>query len=52
MYPVLFQFGKLTIYTYGFFVAVGFLAGIFLAKYEAKRTGQIPRQSWIFVFIS
>lgn len=42
MYPVLFQFGKLTIYTYGFFVAVGFLAGIFLAKYEAKRTGQDP----------
>jgi phosphatidylglycerol:prolipoprotein diacylglycerol transferase len=42
MYPTLLHLGKLTIYTYGFFLALGFLAGIFLAKYEAKRVGEDP----------
>lgn len=42
MYPTLLHFGKITIYTYGFFLALGFLAGIFLAKYEAKRIGEDP----------
>jgi phosphatidylglycerol:prolipoprotein diacylglycerol transferase len=42
MHPVLFKLGKLTIYTYGFFVAIGFLVGILLARHEAKRTGQDP----------
>jgi phosphatidylglycerol:prolipoprotein diacylglycerol transferase len=42
MYPVLLQIGSLTIYTYGFFVAVGFLAGMFLAHNEAKRLGEDP----------
>ncbi len=40
MYPVLLQFGSLTLYTYGFFVAIGFLAGMFLSYYEAKRLGE------------
>jgi len=39
MHPVLIQFGKVTIYTYGFSIAVGFIVGILLAKNEAKRTG-------------
>lgn len=42
MYPTLLHLGKITIYTYGFFLAMGFLAGIFLAKYEAKRIGEDP----------
>lgn len=39
MHPVLIQFGKVTIYTYGFSIAVGFIIAILLAKHEAKRTG-------------
>lgn len=42
MYPTLLNLGKLTIYTYGFFLAMGFLAGIFLAKHEAKRVDEDP----------
>lgn len=37
MFPVLFDFGPFTIHTYGFFVALGLLAGIFLAGREARR---------------
>ena len=38
MYPVLFKIGGgLAIHTYGFFVAMGVMAGIFFAKREAKR---------------
>jgi phosphatidylglycerol:prolipoprotein diacylglycerol transferase len=39
MHPVLLKIGKLSIHTYGFFIALGFLTGIFLAKNEAKRLG-------------
>ncbi len=39
MYPVLLRFGKFSIYTYGFFVAMGFLVGILFAKREARRVG-------------
>lgn len=40
MHPILFKFGKITIYTYGFFVALAFLVAIFVAKYEARRLGE------------
>ncbi len=40
MHPVLIQFGKFTIYTYGFFVALGFLTAIFVARHEARRVGK------------
>jgi len=40
MYPVLFKFGWISIYTYGFFIALGFIAGITLAKREAERLGE------------
>ena len=40
MHPVLFNIGKLSIHTYGFFIAMGFLTGIFLAKKEAQRLGE------------
>lgn len=40
MYPVLVQFGQFKIFTYGFFVALGFLIGIYLLKREAVRLGE------------
>jgi phosphatidylglycerol---prolipoprotein diacylglyceryl transferase len=39
MHPVLLHLGKLPIFTYGFFMAIGFITGIFLAKKEAGRVG-------------
>jgi phosphatidylglycerol:prolipoprotein diacylglycerol transferase len=39
MYPILFKFGPVRIFTYGFFLAVGFVIAIFLAGREAKRQG-------------
>jgi phosphatidylglycerol---prolipoprotein diacylglyceryl transferase len=44
MYPVLFKLGKLTLYTYGSFIAIGFLTGIVLAKMEAGRLGEDPEK--------
>jgi len=44
MYPVLLKFGKFSIYTYGFFVAMGFLVGISLARKEAMRLGENPEK--------
>ena len=37
MYPILFKIGKLSLYTYGLFVALGFVSGILVARHEAKR---------------
>jgi phosphatidylglycerol:prolipoprotein diacylglycerol transferase len=42
MHPVLLQLGKVTVYTYGFLIAVGFIVGILLAKKEAARLGRDP----------
>ncbi len=42
MYPILLKLGKLSLHTYGFFVAMGFLAGILIAKREAERLGEDP----------
>jgi phosphatidylglycerol---prolipoprotein diacylglyceryl transferase len=39
MFPILIDIGPITIHTYGFFVALGLLAGIFLATREARRLG-------------
>jgi len=39
MHPILLKIGDITIHTYGFFVAMGFFAGILLANSEAKRMG-------------
>jgi len=40
MHPILFKFWKITIYTYGFFVALAFMVAISVAKYEARRLGE------------
>ena len=37
MYPVLFRLGPVTIHTYGFFIALGFLIGLWVAAYYAKK---------------
>jgi phosphatidylglycerol:prolipoprotein diacylglycerol transferase len=42
MFPVLLKVGPVSIFTYGFFIAVGFLAGIYLAVREARRLGEEP----------
>ncbi|MBU2621537.1 MAG: prolipoprotein diacylglyceryl transferase [Proteobacteria bacterium] len=42
MFPVLLKIGPLSIFTYGFFIAVGFLAGIYIAVKEARRLGENP----------
>jgi len=44
MHPILFQFKGVVVYTYGFFIALGFLVGITLAGYEGKRVGENPEK--------
>ncbi|MEW6571090.1 MAG: prolipoprotein diacylglyceryl transferase [Nitrospirota bacterium] len=44
MHPVLFRFGPVTIHTYGFLVALGFLAGLALAIRHAKKEGVPPNK--------
>jgi len=39
MFPILIQFNGFAIHTYGVFVALGVLSGIFFARYEARRLG-------------
>jgi phosphatidylglycerol:prolipoprotein diacylglycerol transferase len=44
MFPVLFEIGPLTIYTYGFFVAAGALAAIAFARNRARPAGLDPEK--------
>lgn len=44
MHPVLLKFGNLSLYTYGFFIAIGFLTGMVLARMEARRSGEDPEK--------
>ena len=39
MHPILFKLGPFTIHTYGVFIAVGFLSGLFVARYFAEKEG-------------
>lgn len=48
MFPVLIKIGPLTIHTYGFLIAIGFLVALTLAAREAKRK-DIPNESIIDV---
>ena len=54
MYPVLLQipvFGHtITIYTYGFMVALAFVAGMIWVSREAKRVGQNPAKAMDLAF--
>jgi phosphatidylglycerol---prolipoprotein diacylglyceryl transferase len=42
MHPILIKIGNITIYTYGLFVAIGFLTALGLAQKEARRLGEDP----------
>src|SRR3989339_688866 len=44
MYPELFKIGSLTIYSYGLFVAIGFLAATYIAGRRAKAAGILPEK--------
>ncbi|MFH1074214.1 MAG: prolipoprotein diacylglyceryl transferase [Candidatus Firestonebacteria bacterium] len=50
MYPELFKIGSLTIYSYGVFVAIGFLAATYVAGLRAKKAG-IPAERIVNVNI-
>ncbi len=42
MYPTLFKIGSFSVCSYSFFVAIGLITGILLARKEAKRAGEDP----------
>ncbi len=42
MHPILFKIFSITVYTYGFFVVLGFLTGMLFAKREARLAGESP----------
>jgi phosphatidylglycerol:prolipoprotein diacylglycerol transferase len=42
MHPILFHIGKITLYSYGFMIAVGILVGLFLARRQAAHEGIDP----------
>ncbi len=44
MHPILISLGSFKLYTYGFFIALGFLAGVTLARTEARRMGASPEK--------
>ena len=44
MHPILFQYGRLTLYTYGLLIAAAFLSGLWLVGREARRRGLDPKQ--------
>jgi phosphatidylglycerol:prolipoprotein diacylglycerol transferase len=46
MHPILFQVGSFTVYSYGVLVATGVLLGVWLAAYDAPRTGLSPIKVW------
>lgn len=44
MHPILFEFGPLKIYSYGFIVAVAFIVSAYLARLEARRQNIDPEK--------
>lgn len=44
MHPILIKIGPITIYSYGFFLAIGFILAIFYSTREAKRAGVDPQK--------
>ena len=54
MFPILFKFGSITLYTFGLMAALGFFAAIYYTKYEAGREGYDPEMAvdmtfWLMV---
>jgi phosphatidylglycerol:prolipoprotein diacylglycerol transferase len=52
MYPILFSYGPLRIFTYGFFLALAFLCSMYMAGQEAKRRGGRAEQIYDLSFYS
>jgi len=46
MHPILFQYGAITIYSYGVLVAFGVLLGLWYARRQAPRAGLDPDRVW------
>jgi len=46
VHPVLFEFGGITIYSYGVLVATGVLLGLWYARRQAPRAGLDPDRVW------
>ncbi len=52
MHPILIQIGRFTIYTYGFFVALGMLTALWFILYQSKKWGLPPEDTMDTVFYS
>jgi len=52
MLPVICQIGPFSIYSYGLMLALGFLAGVYLARIQAKRSGLDPELIFNLSFFS
>lgn len=56
MYPILFEVGGITVYTYGFMIALGVIAGVtymaFQGKKEVGLTFDQANSLFLFIFIS
>lgn len=52
MHPVLFQFGPLTLYSYGLMVALGFLAALGVASRRAREAGVAPARLQNLLLVS
>lgn len=42
MHPILYKIGNISLYTYGLFIALGFLTALWIARREAVRVGENP----------
>ncbi len=55
MYPVLLHIGRFNLYTYGLFVALGFMTWIFVSGKFAENSGissEIPTNIFLIIFVS
>ena len=46
MYPKIFEFGSITVHTYGLMLAAAFIAGIWLTSRNARKQGLNPDSIW------
>jgi len=52
MHPILFQFGPVTLYSYGLMVALGFMVGLSLALRRAREVNLPPAQIQAFTLLA
>ena len=52
MYPVLFRFDKLAIYSYGLFVTLGFVVLVLVVWHEARRRGRPNQETAVLLLAS